>query len=288
MTKKFKKLSALLLSLLVLALSATAVCADSYLMSEGFSYLATDKMATIYDYDNRNADVVIPRQLGDNYSSKIANYAFFNNTSISSLSFAKADFLSEIGESSFAGCKNLTTLVLPRSIKKLSFGCFQNCTSLADLTVYASVSTIPNQAFYNCTSLENIVLNDGIETIGSFAFANCTSLKTITLSNNVTSIAANSFRNDTDLTIRCYRSSYAHQYAVDNGIAFELIDQYEIGDVNRDGVVNVLDATLVQKHLAGIATLDDEQLVLADIDGNSTINVSDATAIQKLAAGITV
>lgn len=286
MTKKFKKFSSFLFALLILASSTVAVCADAYLMSDGFSYLATDKMAVIYDYDNRTSDVAIPQQLGDNYTTKIAKYAFFNNTNMTSLSFENASFLTEIGDSAFAGCSNIKTLVLPLSIKKLSFGCFQNCTSLTDLTVYSSIDTIPNQAFYNCSSLTNVTLNGGIQTIGSFAFANCTSLKTITLSKNVTSIAANSFKNDSDLTIRCYRNSYAHQYAVDNGISFELIDPYEDGDVNRDGKVNVLDATLVQKYVAGITSLDDEQLLLADFSGDGIITVSDATSIQKLSVGI--
>lgn len=286
MTKVLKKLLVAVFSLCFIVTTIIAVNADSYLMSDGFSYLANNQMATIYGYDNRNSDVVIPRQLGSNYTYKIANYAFLNNTNMSSLSFDNSDFLTEIGDSAFAGCTNITDLVLPVSIKKLNFGCFQNCTSLMDLTIYASINTIPNQAFYNCTALNNVNIHNNITTIGNFAFANCTSLKKIVLSKNVTSIAASAFKNDTDLTIYCYKNSYAHNYAITNGISYQLIDEYEIGDVNRDGKINVIDATEIQKYLANKVTLDDVQLKLADFNNDGIISVSDATGVQKFIAQV--
>ena len=61
---------------------------------------------------------------------------------------------------------------------------------------------------------------------------------------------------------------------------------FEIGDVNMDGKLNIRDATAIQKHLAKIAELDDAGYLLADYDGNGKVNVKDATAIQKTLAGI--
>lgn len=60
----------------------------------------------------------------------------------------------------------------------------------------------------------------------------------------------------------------------------------EQGDVNKDGTLNVRDATAIQKHLASIVTLDDKALSVADFDGDMRISVRDATAIQKKLAGI--
>lgn len=63
-------------------------------------------------------------------------------------------------------------------------------------------------------------------------------------------------------------------------------DIYKIGDVNFDGNVDVLDATLIQKHLAKISTLGDSALEKADTDYNLDINILDATHIQKIIAKI--
>lgn len=54
-----------------------------------------------------------------------------------------------------------------------------------------------------------------------------------------------------------------------------------IGDVNNDGVVNVKDATLLQKSIAGTATLDADSRYISDVFYDGTISVKDATAIQK-------
>ena len=57
------------------------------------------------------------------------------------------------------------------------------------------------------------------------------------------------------------------------------------GSVDGDDVVNVKDATAIQKAVAGLdlAYYDES---LADVDENGTVNVKDATYIQKWVAGI--
>lgn len=59
-----------------------------------------------------------------------------------------------------------------------------------------------------------------------------------------------------------------------------------IGDVDQNGEINILDATLIQKHLAGFESLSSEQILAADADGNDTIDIKDATEIQKYLAEI--
>ena len=58
------------------------------------------------------------------------------------------------------------------------------------------------------------------------------------------------------------------------------------GDVNNDGAVNVTDATLVQKHVANIIKLSDEQFKRADVNFDGVVNVHDSTLIRKYAVGI--
>ena len=61
---------------------------------------------------------------------------------------------------------------------------------------------------------------------------------------------------------------------------------YVPGDVNLDGQVTVTDATLIQKHLAGLNEFDrDKQLELADVNCDGTISIIDATKIQCILVG---
>ncbi len=64
---------------------------------------------------------------------------------------------------------------------------------------------------------------------------------------------------------------------------------YYLGDADLNGKVNVKDATLIQKSVAGIERpFMDEAFICADANVDTAVNVKDATAIQKFIAGITV
>jgi len=74
-----------------------------------------------------------------------------------------------------------------------------------------------------------------------------------------------------------------NEWVVPQVIIPKLKPAHLIGDVNRDGNVNVLDAVLVQKYAASRATLDDEQLYIGDVNDDGEVNVLDAVQIQKFA-----
>lgn len=74
-------------------------------------------------------------------------------------------------------------------------------------------------------------------------------------------------------------------FATDNELEI-LPAEYAVGDVDMDGKVNVKDATLVQKSIAGLVTLTDKQTFLADADLDTNVNIKDATYIQKQVAGL--
>ena len=63
-------------------------------------------------------------------------------------------------------------------------------------------------------------------------------------------------------------------------------DVNTLGDVNLDGAVNILDATLIQKYIVGLTDLSDTALLNADYNQNGKIEVTDATAIQKFTVGL--
>ena len=58
------------------------------------------------------------------------------------------------------------------------------------------------------------------------------------------------------------------------------------GDANGDGIVNIKDATFIQKLLANIEVTTDEIEKRADADNDGTVTVKDASLIQKYVVGI--
>lgn len=54
-----------------------------------------------------------------------------------------------------------------------------------------------------------------------------------------------------------------------------------LGDVNLNGEVTISDATLIQKALAKLATLDETQTTAADATEDGEVNIKDTTMIQK-------
>ena len=61
---------------------------------------------------------------------------------------------------------------------------------------------------------------------------------------------------------------------------------YYIGDINKDGTINVNDQTTLQKYLSG-TKLDENQISLADVDQNGIVNIDDLTSFQLYFRGTT-
>lgn len=76
--------------------------------------------------------------------------------------------------------------------------------------------------------------------------------------------------------------SAAQTYAENNSIKFVGTgSEYQLGDVNLDGKITVADATEILKANVDLVTLTDEQKKLADFDGNGVVNVIDASEVQR-------
>lgn len=60
-------------------------------------------------------------------------------------------------------------------------------------------------------------------------------------------------------------------------------ETHKLGDVNLDGVVNINDATAIQKYRVELISFNELQLSLADFNKDGSVTVSDATEIQRFA-----
>ena len=67
---------------------------------------------------------------------------------------------------------------------------------------------------------------------------------------------------------------------------FEIHIEYPpiLGDVDNNRQITIQDATHIQRHVAKLEILSEEQLKVADTDKNNGISIKDATYIQLLVA----
>lgn len=253
----------------------------------------------LFSGNNAIVSVNIPsciRSIGDS--------VFSNCTSIVNITIPKT--VTSVGKNIFMNCSTLKKVEFNANIAALPKSTFQNCTSLSDVVLSDTIEQIENFAFYNCESLgyvpsaENLThigqsafYNSGVKefnasmpmtTVERYSFANCKNLTKVYLPNEITSIDSTAFKNSDSITIYCYRDSYAHTYAVANSIDFVLLSLGEdsgiLGDTDGDGIISVMDATLIQQALVMFVELSDDQSLRADVNADGGLSIIDATLIQ--------
>lgn len=142
---------------------------------------------------------------------------------------------------------DITNLTIANGIEIIGTHAFDDIYGLKHVTLATTVSNIGSSAFYGCTELEEVVVDSEkskLKSIGDNAFTDCPSLKRVTFGKQLKRIGAGSFKScdsltrveipDTtteigeeaflgcpDLVIVCSEGSYAHTYALENGIAVE-------------------------------------------------------------------
>lgn len=90
-------------------------------------------------------------------------------------------------------------------------------------------------------------------------------------------------------TMRVSKKSHAdREYTVKvwSADVTQNVEIFPIGDVNSDGDISVVDATLIQKYIVGLEKLTDLQKKSAEVNGDGEISVVDATLIQKYIVGL--
>lgn len=83
--------------------------------------------------------------------------------------------LTDIPERSFDAC-NITSLVLPNSVKTISKSAFMNNANMKRASLGNSVEVVSDNAFSGCTALSDINLGTALQTIGNEAFQSVGSL----------------------------------------------------------------------------------------------------------------
>lgn len=219
----------------------TAVGSDMFLYCTKLSYVTIpDTVISIKDgafsHCSNLKNISIPNSVATIESNAFALSGITNVTIPNSVV--------NVGDALFNKCSNLTSVVIQEGVPTISSCMFEECVKLDNISLPTSIETIKSNAFWKCTSLSNITIPKGVMSIDS-AFYECTKLKSIVLPDTVTSLSRSfigctelvsvtipksvtyiwdAFDGCENLTISCYRSSAAHQYAQKEGIPYELID----------------------------------------------------------------
>lgn len=230
----------------------------------------------------------------------IGAYAFGENEKLTQINFPAK--LKTIGEYAFCDTK-LVEVKLPEGLTQLGEGAFYWCREIKDVRIPSTLNTIPEKCFYFNQSLKEVVIPEGVVNLGSLCFDGTSALEIITVPKSVIDCGGyidgflgynNRIGSHPEpITIVGYVDSAVYEwYLVEMGaedpqfnlIFEEMKDVGILGDVDLDGKVTINDATVIQRYLAEMVNLNNEQIKLGDVDNNGKIDINDATMIQRYLA----
>lgn len=155
-------------------------------------------------FENNTAitQVTIPSSV-----TSMGSNAFYNCTSLATVTFATNSQLANISSNAFSGCSGLTKVNITdlsawfnidfesSDANPLYYAhhLYLNNTEITELTIPSGVTAIKNNALYGASLLTSITIPSGVTSIGSNAFQNCTGLTKVYIPSSVMTISASSY-----------------------------------------------------------------------------------------------
>ncbi len=213
------------------------------------------------------------------------------------ISYVVPSTVETIGEDAFRDAEKLENIILPDALTVIEPGALGS-TGIKSIRIPEGISVINRSAFNSCKSLESIIIPSNVIKIDDLAFRNNVSLKEIVIENpsceiydSCATISSNFTANEFFTgTIYGFENSIAQTYAENYDYKFEPIENYynkfKLGDVNGDGVVDGIDATLVLREytllLSGESgNFSSSQNTAANVNGDEKVDGIDATLILR-------
>lgn len=243
-----KILLSFILALLPLVASADAVEID------GIYYTFKDHQAEVVSNPNKyEGDIVLPESV-----------------------MYKGDecMVTSIGEQAFYRCYNLTSVVIPTSVRSIGNEAFSLC-GIMTVAIPGGVTFIGERAFYGSIGITSLTIANSVTSIGSQAFGDCSYLTSVYV--DITAplnIDGDVFENSSNATLYVPYGSKSLYAAADNWNVFPKIESSP-GDVNGDGIIDSADALCIANHSVDIPNSKFNDTV-ADADSDGEIDIADA------------
>lgn len=143
-----------------------------------------ESVASIGNNAFRNCESLTEVLLSEGVTA-IGNQVFQNCSSLESVTLPNT--LEKMGTNNFVGCTNLISAGPLESECSIEFGwvecippqAFYNCKNLQSVIIPKTITTLGEKAFYNCEGLQRISIPETIATLEKEAFYGCTGLTKI-------------------------------------------------------------------------------------------------------------
>lgn len=206
--------------------------------------------------------VYIGRNINYNTSSSSGYSPFYRNTTLREVNITDKE--TEISENEFYGCSNLQKV-----------------------TIGDGVTIIGNRAFSSCSSLKKFSFGTQMKNIGTEAFSDCTAVEEISSRASTPPVCGSQALNDINkwncklIVPKGYLKVYQDAEQWKEFFYIEEGDLVLKGDVNGDGVVNVIDivetVNAINGHPSAIYNENN-----ADMNNDGIVDYRDTEAISKV------
>ena len=152
--------------------------------------------------------------------------------------------------------KEITDLVVPNGVERVSKNVFENRSTIRSVTVPADVYSIQASAFAYCGGIRSVAIQNGVEVIDQRAFWNCAGMTSVIIPNSVTFIGDGAFSGCTGLTDVYYTGSYSQWRGID-------IEDIDFGNAELTGATIHYNAPTITQQPTDVKVASGERAVFS-------------------------
>ncbi|MBQ6121321.1 MAG: leucine-rich repeat protein [Clostridia bacterium] len=160
-------------------------------------YKIEDGEASVVSADRAVCEADIPETIKGCKVTSIAPGAFAGCNELWTVTIPKT--VTEVGEAAFSDCAALVFVTLPEGLERVGDYAFRNCPMISHFELPEGMVEISEGMFENCTKMWKIAFPSTLRKIGDAAFYNCKALKEFSLPGGLEEIGESAFEGCSDM-----------------------------------------------------------------------------------------
>ncbi len=249
-----------------------------------FSYSLIDaKTANITSYNGNDSKVTVPFEVENHDVTELTEGAFGSKKSVSEVVLQNG--IEKIGDVCFINCENLEKLTVPATVTEIGDHAFDGCPKLtiygydgSYAQSYAAEHNIPF-VIIDLMPVGKTAVDAENKIIFSYNQLKSAPEDFITGDDGYSFVGVPSFISGEN---RSYGTG-SQIFVFKDGVLYETYKLIVMGDLDGDGVVDVLDAALAEKAANGNTYLYEDYMLAADFDSSDDVEVQDYQQILNIA-----